>query len=234
MSQPLKKESNYSRVPVKGGWEIPRKAFHLSIGFVVLYLYMNGINTNEVYPVLTVALIGISTCEFMRFNFEWFNVLYCQCLGPLMRTTEIKTRINGVVYYLLGCIIVLYVFPRDIAALSIIYLSWVDPTASVCGKLWGKYTVQYKGKSLAGSLGATILGALVTFVYFGSLTEQPLSYHPEKSSISLAALSVYGGLVAGVSEAVGNSMYDLDDNLTIPVVSGILLWFPLVKMGLGQ
>ncbi|KAG1467949.1 hypothetical protein G6F56_004121 [Rhizopus delemar] len=223
MTQVKTENNRYSLVPQKGGWEIPRKLFHFSIGFLVLYLYMNGLDTNDVYPILVAILSVVGTCEFLRFNFEWLNVIYCQCLGPLMRTTEIKTRINGVVYYLL-----------DLAALSIIYLSWTDPTASICGKLWGKYTLQYGGKSLAGSLGAIILGSLVTFVYFGPLTEHPLSYNPKTSSITLTILSLYGGLVAGFSEAIGNSMFGLDDNLTIPVMSGILLWIPLVGMGWGQ
>ncbi|KAG2197583.1 hypothetical protein INT46_000857 [Mucor plumbeus] len=224
----------YSHVPVKGGWEIPRKLFHYSIGFVVLYLYMNGTETQDVYPILIVFLCIVGSAEFLRFNFEWFNQLYCYLLGPLMRPSEIKNRINGVVYYLLGCVIVLYYFPKDIASLSIIYLSWTDPTASICGKLWGKYTPQYGGKSLAGSLGAMITGALVTFMYFGPLARYPLSYTPATSEIPLIVMAVYGGLVAAFSEGVSNLLFGLDDNLTIPVISAILLWIPLVGFALGN
>ena len=132
-----------------------------------------------------------------------------------------------------GCVIVLYWFPRDIAALSIIYLSWTDPTASICGRLWGKYTPQYHGKSLAGSLGASVTGAVVTYFYFGPLARYPLSY-TSSSPVPLLALSVYGGLVAGFSEGVSNFVFNLDDNLTIPVISAFLLWIPLVGYGLGQ
>lgn len=132
-----------------------------------------------------------------------------------------------------GCVIVLYWFPLDLAAISIIYLSWTDPTASICGKLWGKYTFQYGGKSLAGSLGAAITGALVTWLYFGPLARYSLSYNPATSPVPLSALSIYGGLVAAFSEGVSNIFYNLDDNLTIPVISVILLWIPLVGLGLG-
>jgi diacylglycerol kinase (CTP) len=152
-----------------------------------------------------------------------------------MRPSEVKTRINGVVYYLLGCVIVLYFFPRDLAALSIIYLSWTDPTASIFGRLWGRYTPQYSGKSLAGTLGASITGALVTYVYFGPLARYPsLSYNINTSPVPLFILSAYGGLVAGFSEGVSNLIFNLDDNLTIPVLSVILLYIPLVTLGLGQ
>ncbi|KAG1122534.1 hypothetical protein G6F42_011392 [Rhizopus arrhizus] len=222
----------YSHVPAKGGWEIPRKLFHYSIGFGVLYLYMNGPETQDVYPILIVFLSIVGSAELLRFNFEWFNQLYCYLLGPLMRPSEIKNRINGVVYYLLGCVIVLYYFPKDIASLSIIYLSWTDPTASICGKLWGKYTPQYGGKSLAGSLGAMITGALVTYMYFGPLARYPLSYTPATSEIPLIVMASYGGLVAAFSEGVSNLLFGLDDNLTIPVISAVLLWIPLVGLGL--
>ena len=212
---------------------------------------MNGIDTSDVYPKMIALLSIVGTAELLRFNFEWFNVIYCHVLGPLMRTTEIKTRINGVVYYLLGkdayyswgilanlckgCIIVLYSFPRDLAAVSIIYLSWADPVASICGKVWGKYTLQYGGKSLAGSLGAITIGSLVTYAYFGPLSNyHALSYNSITSPIPLIILSIYGGLVAGFSEGIGNYMFGLDDNLTIPVLSGILLWTPLIGFSLGQ
>ncbi|KAI9347828.1 phosphatidate cytidylyltransferase [Pilaira anomala] len=214
MSQQVDKK--FSHVPGKGSWEIPRKTFHYSIAAI------------DVYPALTVFLCIVLSAELLRFNFEWFNQIYCFVLGPLMRPTEIHSRINDT-----GCVIVLYWFPLDLAAISIVYLSWTDPTASICGKLWGKYTFQYGGKSLAGSLGAAITGALVTWLYFGPLARYSLSYDPATSPVPLSALSIYGGLVAAFSEGVSNIFYNLDDNLTIPVISVILLWIPLVGLGLG-
>ncbi|KAG2201665.1 hypothetical protein INT47_003891 [Mucor saturninus] len=226
-------DKKYSHVPTKGSWEIPRKTFHYSIGFFVLYIIMGGVEASDVYPILTAMLCVVGSAEVLRFNAEWFNRIYCYVLGPLMRPSEVKNRINGVVYYLLGCVIVIYFFPIDIAALSIIYLSWTDPTASICGRLWGKYTPQYGGKSLAGSLGAAVVGTMVTWMYFGPLARYPLSYQPSTSPVPLSVLSLYGGLVAAFSEGISN-LFGLDDNLTIPVVSVILLWIPLVGFGLGH
>lgn len=197
----------------------------------MLYLYLAGVDPQDVYPYLVAFLSVVSTAELLRFNFEWFNNLYCIILGPLMRKSEIKMRINGVVYYLAGCIIVLYWFPRDISSLSIIYLSWTDPMASICGRLWGKYTPKYGGKSLAGSLGSFLTGAIVTYFYF--MGPYPLSYNPESSPVPLALMALYGGLVASVSEAVSDLLFGLDDNLTIPVLSAIFLWLPLVHFQLG-
>lgn len=125
---PVIDQSKYSHVPAKGSWEIPRKLFHYSIGkfqvldrsfnllklifktgFVVLYLYRKGFDTKDVYPPLIYLLCFIGSCELLRFNFEWFNQAYCYVVGPLMRPTEVKTRINGVIYYLLGKLCVCHI-----------------------------------------------------------------------------------------------------------------------------
>ncbi|KAJ8656326.1 hypothetical protein O0I10_007890 [Lichtheimia ornata] len=212
-------DRRFAHIQPEGSWEIPRKAFHYSIGFLVVYLYMQGVEAKSIYPPLIAFLSVVLTTEVMRFSSDSFNVLYCKVCGPLMRQSEVKSRINGVAYYLAGCIFATYFFPTEIASMSIIYLSWADPTASICGRLWGRYTPRFGKKSLAGTSGAIIIGALVTFGF--------LIQH---ESLSRAlAYSVYGGLVAGFSEALGDSA-GLDDNLVIPVVSSIMLWIPLVGL----
>lgn len=134
-------------------------------------------------------------------------------------------------YIFSGCIFALYLFPKDIASLSIVYLSWADPTASICGRLWGRYTPKFGKKSLAGTLGAIVIGAVVTFWFYTHL--QGISYDPAQSAVSLPLLALYGGLVAGVSEALGDSA-GIDDNFVIPVLSSVFLWMFLVFLGLGS
>ncbi|KAL0087065.1 phosphatidate cytidylyltransferase [Phycomyces blakesleeanus] len=228
-------EACFPEIQPAGSWEIPRKIFHYSIGFCVYYLYNSGYDTTDIYPSLTAGFAVVVTAEVLRFSFDWFNRIYCKLLGPLMRKTEVSTRLNGVVYYLAGCVIVLWAFPKNIASLSIIYLSWTDPTASICGRLWGNKTPRYGNKSLAGTLGAVVTGSLVTYGFFGpfGLAGGSPSFDNRLSSIGLPLLSVYGGLVAGLSEGIGGVL-GVDDNLTIPVLSGIFLWVPLVGLGLGR
>lgn len=78
-----------------------------------------------------------------------------------------------------------------------------------------------------------MMGALVTYLYFGPLARYPLSY-TQTSPVPLWALTLYGGLVAAVSEGTSNLVFALDDNLTIPVISAVLLWVPMVGLGLGH
>lgn len=122
---------------------------------------------------------------------------------------------------------------KDISSLSIVYLSWCDPTASICGRLWGRYTPRFNNKSLAGSLGAAIAGVLVTYGFFTYMTANGFD-HPSWSPNApapLALVALYGGSVAAFAEGV--DLFGWDDNLTIPVLSAAMMWGMLALGGLG-
>lgn len=157
-----------------------------------------------------------------------------------MRESEV-TGWNGVVWYLVGTISVLTVFPKDIAVLSILLLSWCDTAASTFGRAWGRYTPRIRrGKSLAGSLASFVIGALTAAMFFGSVVpgtprwgDDPagavtwagrlaLGGSEVKGGWALGVMSVVTGLVASFSEAV--DVFGLDDNVTIPVLSAIGVW----------
>lgn len=74
----------------------------MPLGFVVLYLYTHGYEPSDIYPALTALLVIVGSAEILRFSSSWFNSIYISLLGPMMRKTEISSRVNGVVYYLLG------------------------------------------------------------------------------------------------------------------------------------
>lgn len=70
--------------------------------------------------------------------------------------------------------------------------------------------------------------------YLGSSPEDPLApwlyrLPSPRSTLSLGALSVIVGLVGGISEAI--DVYGLDDNLSLPVMSGFTIWAALSVLG---
>ncbi|CAG8669571.1 19753_t:CDS:2 [Cetraspora pellucida] len=196
----------------KKNWEIPRKLLHTSIE------------------------LQVSIADALRFNSIQFNNLYIKVLGFLMRESEKYGKINGVVFYLAGCIGALSIFPKDIAAISILILSWCDTAASFIGRKYGHYTYRFSnGKSLAGTLGAITVGSIAALFFWGG----GLQYHkievenwiPDKSVLSLPALCLVTGIISGVSELI--DVGGLDDNLVMPLSAGSLLWIILVGLGLG-
>lgn len=209
--------------------EIPRKVFHSSIGFITLYLYTQGINYKHVAKPLIIAFVNIFILDLIRLRWPFFNMLYCRCVGALMRKKEIHTY-NGVLWYLLGLIFSFLFFSKDVALISLFLLSWSDTAASTFGRKYGHLTPKIaRNKSLAGSLAAFCVGFSTCLTFYGYFVpaysylnkEGEMMWSPETSRLSLANLSWLGGLVAALSEGI--DLFNWDDNFTIPVLSSIFL-----------
>ncbi|KAJ6784913.1 hypothetical protein PWT90_02386 [Aphanocladium album] len=228
--------------------EVPRKALHVSIGFFVVWLYTTGTQTSSVPPYLMAALVPIAATDILRHRFVSVNRLYVRVLGALMRESE-YAGYNGVIWYLLGAWSVLYYLPKDVGVMSVLLLSWCDTAASTFGRLWGQYTIRLRrGKSLAGSLAAFAVGVATSVFFYGWLVPKvgpmpgdegfmfknalalPAALVGEENreawsitgSLALGVMSLVSGFVASASEVV--DIFGWDDNLTIPVLSGMGIW----------
>lgn len=173
-------------IPIHKSWgklihkhEVPRKLLHVSIGGLAIYLYKNGYQPSILTPWLSLALVPIATADYLRLNHPAFNRFYIRVLGALMRESEVRGT-NGVVWYLVGTLTVLLVFPKDVATLSILLLSWCDTAASTFGRAWGKYTPKIrKGKSLAGCLAGFLVGAVTAMMFLGSIVPGTPAFHDD-------------------------------------------------------
>lgn len=244
-------------IPIHRHWrtfvhkhEVPRKLLHVSIGFFVIWLYLSGTQTQSVPPYLMAALVPIATVDVIRHNYEPFNRFYVRVLGALMRESEFSGY-NGVIFYLLGAWIVLYCFPKDVGVMGTLLLSWCDTAASTFGRAWGRYTPRIrKGKSLAGSTAAFLVGVATSWFFWGWLVPTWGPYPGDEAfmfkgvlrlpqvvcgalgwketsavvsgGLALGIVSLWSGLVASLSELV--DVFGLDDNLTIPALSGLGIW----------
>ncbi|CAO1638331.1 unnamed protein product [Sympodiomycopsis kandeliae] len=154
-------------------WEIPRKIFHSSIGFLVLYLYLSHHNLERIVSGLSIFLGIVITADVIRLNNADFEWLYEKVLGFLMREAE-KEKVNGVVWYLVGVIFSLHFYPADIACVSVMMLSWADTCASVFGRLFGRYTPPLPSppfatrKSLSGFIAAIVAGSCTAYLFWGT------------------------------------------------------------------
>ncbi|KAG5951351.1 hypothetical protein E4U53_003281 [Claviceps sorghi] len=248
-------------IPIHRHWrtfvhkhEVPRKVLHVSIGFFVVWLYLTGTRTASAPPYLMAALVPIAMTDLLRHRYSSVNRLYVRLLGALMRESE-YSGFNGVIFYLLGAWAVLYFLPKDVSAMSVLLLSWCDTAASTFGRLWGRYTPRLRrGKSLAGSLAACLVGVATSFFWYGwlvptfgpmpgdenfmfkgtltlsvpSTVAHALGLSVSQSAVTvsgtlaLTILSVWNGFAASASEVV--DIFGWDDNLTIPVLSGVAIW----------
>lgn len=223
-----------------------------------MWLYASGTQTRSVCPYLMGALIPIASVDLLRHRYAPFNRFYVRVLGALMRESEFDGY-NGVIFYLLGAWTVLYTLPKDVGVISVMLLSWCDTAASTFGRMYGRYTPRLRrGKSLAGSTAAFLVGVATAAWFWGSFSQRigpmpgdenfmfkgtlslpssVVSYlgwdESAKTSISgalaLGVVSLWSGLVASASEVV--DIFGWDDNLTIPILSGLGIWAFLKVFG---
>lgn len=154
--------------------------------------------------------------------------MYIAVVGPLMRREEKEERrVNGVIWYLVGLIIVFLLFPKDVCLLAVFMLSWADLAASTVGRAYGHFGFKLVGsKSVIGTLAAFATGVICTYLVYDVL----LPLHPEfnmphlilfnqhLSTLSVTKLS----LIMGLTVAIAELFPVIDDNLSIPIVCAVV------------
>lgn len=207
------------RLHVRSDLHLARKTWHMFMGVAMASAYFAGMSTRAAILTLTVALALAVSVEFSRLKFAHFNEKVVRLWGPIMRSCEVN-RVSGIPFYILATLLSIGIFPKPIAILSILYLAFGDPVASVFGILFGKYGMRFSnGKSLIGTLAGIVACSLVGFLYLRNLSLPPVAY------LSLVLL---GGIAGGVAELMP---FDMDDNLSIPIVSGFVLWLGFIIFG---
>ena len=139
----------------------------------------------------------------------------CRLLGPFLRKEE-EHKLTGTFLFLIGSLCAATVYPRVISILGVLYLAFGDPAASIVGgQLELPYCRLSSGKSIHGTLAAV---AVCTWITYSSLH---LSINePNLHQDALFWITIIGGLVGGISELIP---LGVDDNISIPIISGLVL-----------
>ena len=116
----------------------------------------------------------------------------------MLRNHEIKGKFTGATWVMIASLLTISLFPKNIAILSLIFMSLGDTFAALVGRKFGK--VAFFNKTFEGFLGG-LLPCIIIGFYFNSL---PLY------------VSIVGAFSAMIIEVVP---IPIDDNLSIPVFS---------------
>lgn len=187
-----------------------RKGFHMSGALMLLtpYLFL-GLSQEYMAAILGTVLAVVMSIEYARSRWEWVNSVAVKVMGPVMRDTEVN-QLTGIPFYMASCLFAFLIFPRHIAVLSILYLAFGDPSSSFFGVLYGRNKI-FPNKSLQGTLGGFFICTLVTALYL-------LWQGIDRDYVLL--LSLLGGFAGSVAELLP---LNVDDNFSIPVISGLLM-----------
>lgn len=186
-----------------------RKLWHISTGSLALFLFFRSELDTFTWAIvaLLIAVTGF-TMDLIRARNHTLNHLILKVMGPLMRRSE-KEGMSGLPFYALGISLSLFFYKRELAVISIMFLVFSDPISSFFGVLYGKDKI-LPNKSLQGAVAGFFTCYLITLFYCMNVTE---------ISSSLLIFAVLGGVIGSLSELV--SAFNVDDNLTIPVLSGL-------------
>lgn len=111
-------------------------------------------------------------------------------------------------------------------------LSWADTSALFVGRMYGQYTFALgRNKSFAGCAASFATGVSSCYLVYSVMIPAygaqvdmsgDIMYDKHSSRLYVNVLALLCGLIASVSECT--NICDIDDNFTIPVVSGVLLY----------
>lgn len=206
---------------------LARKAWHMLMGLFMVATYLAGLTRQEGVQILGAFLVLTLILETARLQSPSLNEKVVRMWGPLMRSCERDTY-SGTPYYIAASLIAIAIFPRTIAALSIVFLAVGDPLASLFGILYGDRSVRFSnGKSLIGTAAGMIACAIAAALFLSVLN------HTQNMGLSfdhLVILSITGGIAGGGAELLP---MEVDDNFAIPVVSGFVLWIAYMVLGIS-
>lgn len=186
-----------------------RKLWHISTGSIGLFVFISSAESQRFWAffILAIAVAGF-LIDFIRYRILFVNRLVLTLMGPLMRRSE-REGVSGLPFYALGVSLSLFFYTKDIAIVSCMFLVFSDPLSSFFGVLYGKDKI-LPNKSLQGAVAGFFTCYLITLFY--AMNTTTLGTH-------LLVFSIVAGVIGAASELI--SAFNIDDNLTIPVLSGL-------------
>lgn len=196
---------------------LARKFWHMGGVSVIAALYAYLPNSTALILLFSVTLIAI-TVDVVRLRWPPFNELMVSIMGPLMRKSEVD-KLAGTTYLFTGVTMIALVFPHSIVLLTMLFLAFADPIASFFGIKFGKDKI-FGNKSLQGTLAAFVTCTILTYVFLSThwlLVDR------------IYIVAILGGLIGALAELI--PIGNLDDNLSLPVLSASALWVLFTLFG---
>eukprot|EP01113_Clastostelium_recurvatum_P015624 TRINITY_DN1874_c0_g1_i2.p1 TRINITY_DN1874_c0_g1~~TRINITY_DN1874_c0_g1_i2.p1 ORF type:complete len:276 (+),score=33.83 TRINITY_DN1874_c0_g1_i2:96-923(+) len=199
--------------------ELQRKGFHFT-GALIPIIYLIGLNWTTFLDQrgTSFLLFGITFCYFVWDFLRLYNTtvrrIYEERFGFLLRDKE-RNAFTGTLFYFIGATISVFCFSPPVAVAGILFLIVGDFMAALVGISIGK--IKIGKKSLEGSVACFISCFIISLLIFWHV---PLGEQ----------LAFWGSLTATVTELLNPPW--VDDNLSIPVISGIAMHLIAIRLGI--
>lgn len=178
--------------------EFLRKIVHLFVGIWISLIIL------LVEKELTIKLFSLAIIVGLIWSETLIRGFHIPLISSIIDRLERQEVIpgKGALFFVVSALICTIFFPSRVAFIAILVLSILDSTATIVGKRFGRMRI-YNKKSIEGALSGSLITATVLLIFLPI----PLSI----------LISVFAGFVELISP--------IDDNLLIPVVVCMLLYF---------
>ena len=181
--------------------ELLRKSIHLSgLALPVIYLFLDKPTMLVIIGILTGLALAV---ELVKWLSPRFGEFFFQIFASLLRTHERKGAMTGATYYLISAFLCIFFFAKTLAIVCIFFMILGDLAAALVGKKWGRTKLLGK-KSLEGSTACFFVCVVIALVKLNPI------------------VAIVGALVATIVELIP---FPIDDNLTVPLISGAVMHF---------
>lgn len=199
-----------------------RKIGHAMMGLTFLYLIAySPLPHALVMGIFMAFVVWAIALESARHMSPRVNVWVCRVFGPVMRERE-KTRINSGIYYILAMSLVYFVFPLNVAILTMLFIALGDTVAGIVGVKFGRHKIA-PHVSLEGVVACFATCSILTL-----FANEFLLSDFSLSGLRLFLFVLLGGVIGAASES---SFKQLDDNLVMPLLSAPFLWLAMRILG---
>jgi dolichol kinase len=187
--------------------EFHRQIIHIILGlFIVIGVYLEIVSSLSIFLLIVVGVLASIVSKRI------YLPVFSDFIG-LWERDGVKSKFpgKGMIFYLVGALLVLQLFERRIALAAIMVLAFGDSVSHIVGGKYGKLRNIFNWKSnklLEGTIAGIFAGFLGAWVFV------PFSW---------AFLGAAGAMIAEVVKIDFNEK-SLDDNIVVPLIAGTVMF----------
>ena len=183
-------------------YEYYRKATHVfSIVIPISYWYFIP-DKNSASIVMVIFTLIFIFFDSLRLKSNFIRSFFFLFFNKMLKDHELKGEFTGATWVMISSTIVISIFSKNIAVLSLIFLSIGDTIAGLFGKSFGR--IKIGKKTLEGFLAGFSSCLIIAYLY------KPLPLH----------ITVFGAFFGMLIEILP---LPFDDNLKIPITSSLIM-----------
>ena len=193
------------------GQELLRKATHIGALIIPGGYYVLTLSKQEMLIIMVPITVGMIVLDISRLR-QWplWTGFAGKILSPLIRRHETAGDFTGATYILLSVCLTVALYSKPVAIAALAFIIVGDSLAALIGRRYGRHRIGRK--TLEGSLACLFGTVLVALVVPGL----PIG------------IRLLGAVIAAIGEALP---LGVDDNLSVPILSGLAMTLGLRIMG---